>query len=47
VLKRSVPDGARGGHSSVVERLKDVAIRTEAAVEPPVGVTLLAELKPA
>ncbi|MDR9382594.1 MAG: hypothetical protein RI560_13120, partial [Natronomonas sp.] len=45
LLKRRVPDGARGGHGRLVERLKQAAIRAEVAIDPPVGVTLLAELR--
>lgn len=47
VLKRTVPDATRGGHGRLVERLKQAAIRAEVAIDPPVGVTLLAELEQA
>lgn len=45
VLKRPVPDGARGGHNRVVEAAKRVLLGVEERVSPPVGVTLIGELK--
>lgn len=45
VLRRPVPDSARGGHGRLVEGIKSALIRAETAIEPPVGVTLLGELE--
>lgn len=45
VLRRSIPQGARGGHSGLLERLKDIAIEAEVRVPWPAGITLIAELE--
>lgn len=46
VLKRPVPTGARGGHSRLVEWVKQALIGVETRVRFPVGITLIAEFKP-
>lgn len=45
VLQRPVPGNARGGHSRVVEALKNLCVRAETEIEWPAGITLIAELR--
>jgi len=46
VLKRPVPDGVRGSHGGLLERVKQRLIDIETRIDPPAGVTLLAEVRP-
>jgi 2-polyprenyl-3-methyl-5-hydroxy-6-metoxy-1,4-benzoquinol methylase len=46
VLRRRVPDSARGSHGKLLSALKSLGIRAETRNPLPLGITLLAELKP-
>lgn len=45
VLEQQVPQGARGGHDGLLERVKALAIEAEVWVPWPVGITLIAEVE--
>jgi len=46
ILKRPVPDGVRGSHGGLLERVKQRLIDVETRIDPPAGVTLIGEVRP-
>lgn len=46
VLNRPIPTGVRGQHGGLLEWVKQRAIDAEVTVDPPIGITLIAEVEP-